>query len=62
MFVLFDQGTPVPIRQFLTEHTVQTTAQRGWGKLKNGELLKTAVDAGFDVLVTPTKISATGRI
>src|SRR6266571_4032162 len=53
MLVLFDQGTPVPIRPFLKEHTVQTTAQRGWDKLKNGELLKAAEDAGFDVLVTP---------
>src|SRR5229473_4520155 len=55
MFVLFDQGTPVPIRPFLKEHTVQTTAQRGWDKLKNGELLKAAEDAGFNVLVTPDK-------
>jgi len=53
MLVLFDQGTPVPIRPFLKEHTVQTTAQRGWDKLKNGELLKAAEDAGFEVLVTP---------
>jgi len=55
MFVLFDQGTPVPIRPFLKEHTVQTTAQRGWDKLKNGELLRAAEDAGFYVLITPDK-------
>ena len=55
MFVLFDQGTPVLIRPFLREHTVETTAQRGWDKLKNGELLKAAEDAGFNVLVTPDK-------
>ncbi len=55
MLVLFDQGTPVPIRPFLKERTVQTTAQRGWDKLKNGELPKAAEDAGFDVLVTPDK-------
>lgn len=55
MLVLFDQGTPVPIRPFLKEHTVQTAAQRGWDTLKNGELLKAAEDAGFDVLVTPDK-------
>ena len=55
MFVLFDQSTPVPIRPFLKEHEVQTAAQRGWDKLKNGELLKAAEDAGFDVLVTPDK-------
>jgi hypothetical protein len=55
MFVLFDQGTPVPIGPFLREHSVQTAAQRGWDKLKNGELLKAAEEAGFDVLVTSDK-------
>ena len=47
MRILFDQGTHVPIRRFLKEHTVQTTAQRGWEELKNGELLKAAEEAGF---------------
>ena len=55
MLVLFDQGTPVPIRKFLTGHVVQTTAQRGWDELKNGELLKAAEAAGFEVLLTPDK-------
>lgn len=55
MLVLFDQGTPVPIRPFLKEHTVQTAAERGWDTLENGELLKAAEAAGFDVLVTPDK-------
>ena len=55
MLVLFDQGTPVPIRKFLTGHVVQTTAQRGWDELKNGELLKAAEAAGFEVFLTPDK-------
>jgi hypothetical protein len=55
MFVLFDQGTPVPIRKFLKGHVVQTTAQRGWEELKNGELLKAAEEAGFEVFLTPDK-------
>jgi hypothetical protein len=55
MFVLFDQGTPVPMRQFLKEHTVQTTAERGWDTLENGELLKAAEAAGFNALVTRQK-------
>ena len=55
MLVLFDQGTPVPMRRFLKEHTVETTSQRGWDRLNNGELLKAAEEAGFDVLVTPDK-------
>lgn len=55
MLVLFDQGTPVPLREFLQGHSVQTAWQRGWDKLQNGELLAAAEDAGFEVLVTPDK-------
>jgi hypothetical protein len=55
MLVLLDQGTPVPIRPFLKEHTVQTASERGWDTLQNGELLKAAEVAGFNVLVTPDK-------
>lgn len=55
MLVLFDQGTPVPIRPFLKGHTVETTWQRGWDKLKNGDLLQAADEARFEVLVTPDK-------
>jgi hypothetical protein len=45
----------VPIRPFLKEHIVETTAERGWDTLGNGELLKAAEAAGFDVPVTPDK-------
>jgi hypothetical protein len=55
MLVLFDQGTPVPIRPFLTGHTVVTAAQRGWDKLQNGALLEAAEEAGFAVIITPDK-------
>jgi hypothetical protein len=55
MLVLFDQGTPFPIRPFLKEHTVQTASERGWDTLQNGELLRAAEAAGFNVLVTPDK-------
>ena len=55
MLVLFDQSTPVPIRSFLKEHKIETAFQRRWDKLKNGDLLKAAEEAGFEVLVTPDK-------
>ena len=55
MLILFDQATPVPLRPFLREHKVETAYQRGWDKLKNGDLLKAAQEAGFEVLVTPDK-------
>jgi hypothetical protein len=50
--VLFDQGAPAPLRQFLISHQVSTAYERGWSTLKNGELLQAAELAGFDVLVT----------
>jgi len=55
MRVLFDQATPVPIRQFLKGHTVSTAAHEGWDRLQNGELLNAAEAAAFDVLVTTDK-------
>jgi hypothetical protein len=39
MRVLFDQGTPVPIRAFLVDHVVSTAAHEGWSTLQNGDLL-----------------------
>jgi hypothetical protein len=50
--VLFDQGTPVPLRQALTDHSVSTAHELGWATLKNGELLRSAEEQGFEVLVT----------
>src|SRR5258708_7707860 len=55
MLVLFDQGTPVPIRPFLHGHIVKTAAQAGWEMLQNGAPLAAAEEAGFEVLVTPDK-------
>jgi len=50
--VLFDQGTPAPLRKHLSAHQVSTAHELGWGSLKNGELLQLAEDNGFEVLVT----------
>jgi hypothetical protein len=55
MRVLFDQATPVPIRPFLTGHTVSTAAHEGWDKLQNGDLLEAAEAAGFEVFLTTDK-------
>jgi hypothetical protein len=55
MRVLFDQAIPVPIRTFLIGHTVRTAAQEHWDRLKNGELLTVAEQAGFEVFLTTDK-------
>ena len=52
MKILFDQATPVPIRQYLRSHFVRTAAQEGWSQLRNGDLLNAAEQAGFDLLLT----------
>ncbi len=52
MKILFDQGTPVPLRKYLLEHEVSTAYEKAWSYLKNGELLQQAEDEGFEALIT----------
>jgi sorbitol-specific phosphotransferase system component IIA len=49
--ILFDQGTPAPIRNYLAGHEVSTATEMGWSTLSNGELLD-AAEKEFDVLIT----------
>ena len=51
MRLLFDEGTPWPLRHYLPGHEVWTTQYRGWDGKSNGELLVLARDE-FDVLIT----------
>jgi hypothetical protein len=55
MLILFDQGTPLGIRDSLHGHIVKTAHQQGWSTLLNGDLLRAAEGAEFDVLVTTDK-------
>ena len=52
MKVLFDQGTPLPHRRHLREHSVDSAAERGWSDLDNGSLIEKAEQEGYEVLVT----------
>ena len=52
MQVLFDQGTPVPLRLYLPSHKVTTVFEKGWSRFKNGDLLRLAESEGFEVFVT----------
>jgi predicted nuclease of predicted toxin-antitoxin system len=51
MRILFDQGTPAPLRDHLIGHTVQTAFEVGWSNLENGALLA-AAEESFDLLIT----------
>ena len=52
MRIIFDQGTPVPLRFALPDHEVATAYELGWSRFENGELISAAEAAGFEVLVT----------
>ena len=52
MRVLFDQGTPVPLRRYLPHHSVTTVFEKGWSTLQNGELLLAAEQEAFEIFVT----------
>ena len=66
MRILLDNCTPRPLRRYLAEHQVDTAGDRGWQQLRNGTLLQTAEDAGYEVLLTtdqsmPFQQNMTGR-
>jgi predicted nuclease of predicted toxin-antitoxin system len=52
MKILFDQGTPVPLRNYLPNHIVETVYEKGWSNLKNGDLLTQAEAEEFEALIT----------
>jgi len=51
MRILFDHGTPAPLRRALTGHTLSTAYEMGWTELDNGALLK-AAETEFEALIT----------
>ena len=53
MRILFDKSVPAGVRRFLLKHEVKTFVEMLWpDQLENGELLKMAEQAAFEVLVT----------
>jgi hypothetical protein len=55
MLILFDSGTPAPLRYALKGHVVVEAIERGWDRLLNGELIAAAEAAGFEILLTTDK-------
>ncbi len=51
MKVLLDACVPRPLRKFLTDHSVHTAQEMGWGQLKNGALLREA-EIQFEAFIT----------
>ena len=51
MRILLDVCTPVQVRRALPGHEVHTAVKMGWGELENGDLLREAEAAEFDLLI-----------
>jgi hypothetical protein len=62
MRILFDNGTPAPLRHFLKGHDVVEAIERGWDRLSNGKLIAAAEEAGFDILLTTDKNMSSQQI
>lgn len=52
MRILFDQGTPEPLRTSLILHEVSIAYEKGWAKLGNGGLLSAAERDGYELPVS----------
>ena len=51
MRILLDECVPWPMHKLLVGHECTTAQKRGWGGIKNGDLLRLA-DGEFDLFIT----------
>ncbi len=51
MRILFDECVPWPLHKLLSGHECTTAQRRGWGGLRNGDLLAQA-EGEFDLFIT----------
>jgi hypothetical protein len=51
MRILLDECVPWPMHKLLVGHECTTAQQRGWGGIKNGDLLRRAENQ-FDLFIT----------
>lgn len=51
MRILLDECVPWPMQRLLSSHSCSTVQERGWGGIKNGDLLQRA-EGEFDLFIT----------
>lgn len=55
MRILVDESLPRQLVSLLVGHDARMVQAEGWSSVKNGELLRRAATAGFEVFVTPDR-------
>jgi hypothetical protein len=53
--ILIDESLPIAFAAEISGHDVKTVRAQRWLGLRNGVLLRAAVDAGFEVMITADK-------
>jgi predicted nuclease of predicted toxin-antitoxin system len=61
MRLLLDENLDWRLQRDLPAHQVESVPLIGWAGMENGELLRKAIEAGFDVLVTMDSTWCTSR-
>lgn len=51
MKILIDECVPRPLIKLLIGHESRTAQQMGWRSIKNGELIRQAEDAAFELFI-----------
>ena len=52
MKILLDHNLDRRLKNYLSQSGIETTQEKGWADVVNGELLRLAEGDGFDVLIT----------
>lgn len=55
MKILLDECVTRKLKSHLTEFEVNTVVEMNWSGLKNGNLMRKAIEEGFDILLTIDK-------
>ena len=52
MKILLDHNAPQGLRQLLEDHDIQTAEYLGWETLRNGDLIRSAILDGYEIIIT----------
>ena len=52
MKIVLDHNVPKKLRTALPDHTINTAKEMGWAELENGDLLRAAEAADFEMMIT----------
>jgi len=50
--ILLDEGVPIGVRTLVTGFEVEAVPELRWAGLSNGDLIRAAEEAGFEVMIT----------